>query len=358
MKDLIIRLLLLFTLIGITGKQGFTQSMSCAETLNLAQNRFNSGDFYSIPSLLKPCLDKGFSDQQKVEAYWLLTQTYLFLDDPISAEDSYLKLLKKDPLYEVNEELDPIDVVYLSEKFTTRPRFVLSAQFGVNTSLIDVIHPYSLSQVEGQSEYSSRIGIQGGIGVEYVISDNLSVGAELNFMQRRYHYSKSLFAVDFQELTETQSLLDVPLMLRYRFNMDKVTPFIYGGIGVHYLMSANGEAQLFDRFQSLQDGLQSGFSEFRVEGPPVSLNDQRSQLTYSFVAGAGILLPIKYNFLKVDLRLMQGMKNIVNEDNHYGNNELIFRYAYIDDYKRINNFILNVGFVKPLYKPRKRRSRK
>ncbi len=333
--------------------QASSQNISCAETLNLAQNRFNNGDFYSIPAMLKPCLDKGFSDQQKVEAYWLLTQTYLFLDDPISAEDSYLKLLKKDPLYEVNEELDPVDVVYLSEKFTTRPRFVLGTQFGINTTLVDVIHPYSLTPQQGKVDYAGKIGVHGGVSLEYVLNSNLSAGIEMNVMQRRYEYSKSLFNVDFQEFTETQTLVDVPVLVRYRFNAGFITPFVYGGIGLHYLLSANGQAVLFDRFQTIQSGLEGGFSEFQVDGPAVNMMDQRKSLTYSFVAGAGILIPVKYNFIKVDLRLIQGMKNVVNENNHYGNNELIFRYAYIDDFKRLNNFLLNVGFVKPLYKPRK-----
>jgi hypothetical protein len=343
----------------LLGSTAMGQNMTCSETLIEAQNRFKSGDFYSIPAILKPCLDNGFSDQQKVEAYWLLTQTYLFLDDPISAEDSYLKLLKKDPLYEVDEDLDPIDVVYLSKKFTTRPKFVISGHFGVNTTLIDVIHPYSLSQNEGEADYSGKIGIQGGMGLEFVLTDNLSIGTELNVVQRGYTFSKQLFVIDFQEFTETQTLLDVPLFVRYRFKAGKFFPYAYTGIGVHYLLNARGDVILYDRFQASGESLSEGnLSEFQVEGPALDLMDQRNSLTYSFVAGGGILIPVKYNFLKVDLRLVQGMKNNVREDNHYGNDELIFRYAYIDDFKRLNNFMLTVGFVKPLYKPRKIKTRR
>lgn len=340
-----------------TGNLVRAQAVSCAETLIDAQNKFKNGDFYSIPSLLKPCLDKGFSDQQKVEAFWLLTQTYLFLDDPISAEDSYLKLLKKDPLHVVNEDLDPIDVVYLSKKFTTRPRIIASAHFGVNTSLIDVIHAYSLTQVEGEVDYAGKIGIQGGIGLEYVINTHLSVGTELNVVQRRYTYSKSLFSIDYQEFTETQVLLDVPLLARYRFKTGKFTPYFYAGLSFHYMLSARGDAVLNDRFlTSLETLPEAGFSEFKVEGPPLDLLEQRNKFTYSFVAGGGLLVPVKYNFIKIDLRMVQGMKNSVNQEEHYGNDELIFRYAYIDDFKRINNFMLTVGFVKPVYKPRKLKS--
>ena len=50
-----------------------------------------------------------------------------------------------------------------------------------------------------------------------------------------------------------------------------------------------------------------------------------------------------------------GLNNIVNKTGHFQNDELVFRYAYVDDYKTLNNFVLSVGYVKPFYKPRKKR---
>src|SRR5258708_1919531 len=91
------------------------QNIECEQTLDQASNEFNAGHFYGIPSLLKSCIEKNaFTNEQQVRAYLLLCQTYLIIDDPIAAEDSYLKLLKADPEYVATDEKDPIDVVFLS----------------------------------------------------------------------------------------------------------------------------------------------------------------------------------------------------------------------------------------------------
>ena len=99
------------------------QNSSCQEVLQQARESFDAGNFYEIPAKLKPCLDRGFNRSQRIQAYYLLTRTYLMIDDPISAENSYLELLRLDPEYDIDEDQDPIDIVYLSRKFTTTPIF-------------------------------------------------------------------------------------------------------------------------------------------------------------------------------------------------------------------------------------------
>ncbi|MGV8837843.1 tetratricopeptide repeat protein, partial [Cellvibrio sp.] len=90
--------------------------------LGQADDEFNAGRYYGISTLLQPCLDRNdFTNEQKVRAYLLLAQAYLILDNPTAAEDSYLQLLRADPEYVANPARDPIDVYYLSKKFTSTP---------------------------------------------------------------------------------------------------------------------------------------------------------------------------------------------------------------------------------------------
>ena len=65
----------------------------CGESINLAQDAFDAGHIERIPSILHECINK-FTPEQKVEAYRLLTITYLYMDDPFGAESSFLNLLK------------------------------------------------------------------------------------------------------------------------------------------------------------------------------------------------------------------------------------------------------------------------
>src|SRR4051812_28440872 len=87
----------------------YAQVDDCEETLRQAQAEFNAGHFYGISAILKPCIDNGFTKEQQQRAYLLLTQTYLLIDDPTAAEESYLKLLRANPEFETDILRDPID---------------------------------------------------------------------------------------------------------------------------------------------------------------------------------------------------------------------------------------------------------
>ncbi|MTI38954.1 hypothetical protein, partial [Fulvivirga lutimaris] len=158
----------------------FAQRSNCAETLNQAQQQFDDGHLYSIPSILKPCLDNGFNKTQKIEAFLILTRTYLLIDDPISAEDSYLKLLALDPEYKIDRENDPVDIVYLDEKFTTTPIFILFGRIGLNASNASEISNYGVDNTDLTREsYNAVLGFNLGGGTELNITDNFSLGLEM-----------------------------------------------------------------------------------------------------------------------------------------------------------------------------------
>ncbi|UII31544.1 PorT family protein [Fulvivirga ulvae] len=323
---------------------------SCGETLNIARERFNSGHLYEIPAILKPCLDNGFNKDQRIEAYWLLTRTYLFIDDPISAEDSYLKLLRQDPEYIIDPERDPIDVVYLSKKFKTTPIFVLYAKIGLNHSSVDVIHNYGVDNTLNSAEsYKGKLGFQFGGGGEVNASDNISFGLELNFFQRSYSYSNTLFNTDNQTFQENQTGIDIPLFLKYRWDFVKIRPYVYAGFGFSYLLSSKATVKLIDRVGSGAEDL----TEIPVTGPEVDLKSIRNNFNHFAHLGAGVNYRLGYNYLVVDIRYIAGMSNIINEEEQYSNSTLLYKYGFVDDDKRLNNFSLSVGFVKPLYKARK-----
>src|SRR5574339_343299 len=62
------------------------QEANCQAKLSDAENNFVAGKFYGIPSLLQSCLDDGgFSREEQVRVYMLLSQVYLLTDDPSNA---------------------------------------------------------------------------------------------------------------------------------------------------------------------------------------------------------------------------------------------------------------------------------
>lgn len=325
-------------------------AQSCAEVLNSARESFSAGRLYGIPAILKPCLESGFNKDQRLEAYWLLTRTYLFIDDPIGAEDSYLKLLKLDPEYKLNPETDPIDIVYLSKKFKTTPIFVLHGKGGFNISSVSTIHNYGIDNTSQSNEsYSSNVGMNIGVGGELNLSDRFSFGLEVNFYSRKYSYTNTLFNADKQTFSENQIGLDLPVLLKYRWDFEKVRPYLYSGIGADYLLQAKATVKLIDRVNAGTEDL----TEIPVTGPQVNIGDQRNKITYFAHFGAGVNYRWRYNYLVFDVRYRMGLSNIVSEEGQYGNSVLLYRYGFVDDDKKLDNYSVTIGFVRPLYKPRK-----
>jgi hypothetical protein len=99
----------------------------CALALNEAQDKFEWVSCMKYLRLINSCIKDGFSKEQKIAAYRLLTLTYLYLNYYEEADKSYLELLKLSPEYNINDELDPMEIINHHDKFTTKPTILPDA---------------------------------------------------------------------------------------------------------------------------------------------------------------------------------------------------------------------------------------
>lgn len=339
--------------------------VDCDQKLATAQVEFSAGHFYTIPSTLSGCLEGGkLSKDQLVAAYLILCQTYLILDDPIAASDSYLKLLKADPEFVPNETDHPIDIVYLSKQFTATPIFTPHFRLGINTSFYRLIHSVSTEPYGQASTSPLGFGFQAGGGVDWNINDNLSLCIEGDLAS--WNYERTLTnGVDNDEVFVSggQWWLNVPVYAKYSLILNnRLRPFAYAGIAASYLLSATNQF-------IFTDNKPTG-AKIVSEGPPESVTSQRNRLALSTVIGVGLRYKVGKNFLYADLRYMGGLSNLTNESTLYyqepstispaqiGNPEYYLttnatRYHYLSDLFRMDNVSVSFGFVKPLYDPRK-----
>ena len=337
--------------------QGVSQR-ACTETLNQAQDEFEEGHLYVIPSMLKDCLDKGLTDEERIQAYWLLTQTYLVIDDPISAENSYLELLKLDPEYVIDEENDPIEIVYLSKKFTTTPIFEFTIfKAGVNFSKPSIIHEYGIYGSNSTKEhYSWGTRYQMGPAAAFNINADFSLNLELLFSLKQYSSITSLFPddsskyVDVLEYNEKQTWVDIPLYVRYQKTYGKWTPYVYGGASFNFLLSAKAST-IFDNNEL------SGTNSSDINDKKIS--DQRQMFNTSWLAGIGTRYRVGYRYFSLEARYNGGLTNVLNTGNQYlntdrvYNSELLFKNPRVDSDFRMNSISIMAGYVWPLYKPRR-----
>ncbi len=333
----------------------FAQSITCEEQLNAAAAEFDAGRFYGVPFMLKPCIDKGFTTEQRQRAFLLLTQTYLLLQDPIAAEDSYLKVLKANPEYQTNPEVDPIDVVYLSKKFTASPIFSVYGRAGGNTSVARVINSIYIYESPGGSpkdKYTLRPGLQFGVGVDWHAIDRFSLSAELNLVNASYRRTRiGIFGRDNLESTDQQNSLVFPMMIKYTHknnsdNSSKIKPFGYFGYSVNLLIS--------DKLKVISDNMDKSpdsESTETYESPSRNYTNIRNRINRSFIVGGGAKLKLGLNYWFVDLRYAFGLTNIVNKERVFETEEILIS-GYVDDFLRLDNLSLSAGFVHPFYKPR------
>ncbi|MCU0398345.1 MAG: outer membrane beta-barrel protein [Cyclobacteriaceae bacterium] len=352
--NFIIRIVVLYTiLVPCVNAWAQRQNEDCEQTLNYALSEFNAGRFYSIPSILKPCLDNGFTREQRLRANILLTQIYLIQDDPVAAETSYLSLLHANPEFVADTALHPIDVVYFSKKFTAEPIFTLFAKMGGNTSPVSVIHtinPTGESDVD--NNYNLRIGWQFGGGVDWNIYPELALTAELNFMNTSYKKTQIKFNRDEEVIIDRQNWIDLPISIKYSDTRGPIRPYGYIGFSFQWLLS--DKAQITStKIDDNPDGEELPPISIQSESPTLNMMDYRNKLNRSFFIGGGVRYKIGLDFVFADLRYSTGLTNLVVPPTTYASTGPMIEYGHADDYFRLNNLALSVGYVKPLYKPRK-----
>lgn len=371
-----------------------TSSDDCQ--LDDAKRWYQQGNLGKIENIMN-CVDdpKSMSREKRIEAYQLITESYLYRDKIGAADNSFKKLLKLKPLYEA-DTLDPkvsYDLIYLSRSYSRRPIFSMNFGAGTNFSYIEMLENYGSDNTNGTNNHEGylreiKLGFNFNLGFEIQLIKNFDLSIEASFAYRNFAFGDSLFISSNNDnptnstisstissevvgdkanpfiysilnFEENQFWIDVPLMLRYNITKwDGLHPYIYAGPAANFLLSANLSNIQRTTTAEVSGG---GTATPKPENGNIILtsNDQqpsmRNMFNFSLVAGAGIKFRWLSNFVYFDLRYTRMFFNNVDINNRYANNELLYRYAHVDNDFRNDNFALTVGFIKAFYKPRKKR---
>lgn len=329
----------------------------CSETLTIAGNRLDKGKFYEIPDLLEECLNNGgFTKDEEIRAYRLLTLSQLYLDYRERAGVYYLKLLKLSPEYKPTPEVDPKELVNFSRLFTTKPLIHLTAHFGATFARPYVLMTNSMTSVgTGKKKYTSNVGFEFATGAEFLITGNWYIVTELAFLSRSLRVSEAHFENNFYESTidVSQWEMALPVMLKYTFRFSKISPFASMGVSPRIVMGAKAKNQ-HGVFLDSNDETQP-----IKESPDINLSSTRTKLNYSIVGGIGINYKIGISYLTMEMRYTMDMFNTVDVvestrlDLEGSRNIKFYSPVHAEDDYRLTNLSVLVGYNFPLYKPRK-----
>ena len=340
----------------------FEANAQYAESLNEAQQAFDEGHLYGIPALLSDCVKKG-SKQDKKEAYELLTLTYLYIDDPLAAEDNFLKLLKLDPEYRV-DSTSHIELVHLSKEYITTPIVSWRARGGVNVSTVTPIYyngSNNSSLKTGKYELSPGFSLIGSFDIH--ISKMVSFSLESDFNYNTYKFTNSFFNLngvenykDDLKLKEKSINYSLPISVKLTYPGKKFYPYIYAGYSPNY------------NFITTTDAAYTSYSTIDKEGSKVDTNDDNLDISHirngfsnSVIVGIGLKRRFNLNYVFVDVRYKMGLSNRLNRNNQYdfnkpNINKYSLTYLQQDNDFRQNELNITFGYIWPKYKPRKRQS--
>lgn len=326
----------------------------CESVLNRATEEFNAGHFYGIPAMLNDCLNQDQRADWRQRAYLLLAETYLLLDDPFGAEKSYLEILKANPEFVTDRDRDPIDLVYLSSKFTATPIFSLHGKLGLNVSPVHTILRRSAFTGPVNERYVLRPGMHIGGGIDWNYDHNISVMAELNYFLTAYRYENmNVFGEDRDHLVfdDRQNWFRIPVTIKYSDDKGRYRPYGYAGYSIDWLFRDQGTIRFADR--NMVDGR---IQTDDRESPVLKFRPKRNSLNRSLVLGGGVKYKLGLEYAFIDLRYSFGLTNVVNASKSIEKDETeapAYTWGYVDNLFRLDNLSVSVGYIYPLYKPRK-----
>jgi hypothetical protein len=341
----------------------FAQTTSCSQTLRLARSTYDQGRLHELPKLLENCLRNGFTKEDKVTAYRLLTLSYIYLEEPEQADESMRLLLETDNYFAPNEAVDPAEFVALYKTFRTAPIYGLGVKFGPNVTFPSVMDNYYVGNTAaGTGKYKQKIGFQFGVLFEkefFVNSKSsflkkITFSPEILYTTRSFTYTgEGVFLNDSILFDATkpasvasminlykQTWIDLNLILQYKIKNHKFNPYVGIGPGFSYLLAASNQ-------QTFRP--EAGNT---VSGPNVDVKSSFNKVAYSVIGLAGAKLRVGSFFITGEIRFQYGLSNVINPKKRT-NAENVFDYAsQLNDFKQ-SNAAINFGIMYPLFKPKK-----
>ncbi len=224
----------------------------CERNLLDAKADYNTGNLYAIPGKLTDCLDAGFSKAEKVDAYRLLTLTYLNINQNEKAKESLIKLLNIKTDFRVLPNIDPPELYSLYRKIDTDPQYFIGAVVGINYNTIQMQNDRSNSNISIEEGVNTQyIGLRSyQLGAQYIMPlfSNFWLKAEAVYQNQRYAFDQSRPTyIDVEDPENTEDIKysytsrnnGVNISLSARSIIDKYywKPFVEYGLTGRYNIS-------------------------------------------------------------------------------------------------------------------------
>ena len=321
---------------------------NCALRLKEAQKLYDAGNIDAIHEMLQPCIEKGFNRSQKIEAYRLRIEAYLFDDNLEKANELMLILLKLDPEHKVDYKLDPQEFINLFETYRTEPIVGIGLTLNFNNSFLSTQQFYGTHNTSAKDEIAnSGTNINFNIGLKsiYYLAKKIELGVDVLYANRVINYTT--VSNDFGNLLigEQQSWLLIPVYGIYNYKFNKWLLYSKAGINTGFLIK--DELELIRQNKEEIDIAKNRFDLLSTE------TDRRTKINFWLNVGTGIKFKIPRGTIYTEIAYQHNLFNQVNTENRYNNLNEIYEFHYVDNDFKINNLVLSFGYTYSIYKPEK-----
>lgn len=341
------RRILLLVVVVLSGVSYAARGQStCAQTLRLAQSIYEQGRLQELPELLEGCIASGFNDEEKVNAYKLLTLTYIYLEEPAKADEMMLALLRTDTEFRINDAVDPAEFVALYKTFRTNPIYRIGGKLGGTASKPSVVTADYID--DGTNTISKSYGFAGNVSVEIPLNGKLrkfTLNPELSFQLLSFKaVAEKGGSASTRPATEGQAWISVPVSLQYSLYENELRTtncYVSAGVSADYLLDPKKQIVANIEYNSGVDQ-----NTYPIAG-------QRKQFNAAGLLSAGFKRKIGKGFLLVEVRYKIGLLPLSDKSDTYENPILVFDYKYVDGIYKMNTLSLSAGYVINRYKPKK-----
>lgn len=353
------RRILLLSAVVLSGVAHVARGQStCAQTLRLAQSIYEQGRLHELPQLLENCLTDGFNSEEKVNAYKLLTLTYIYLEEPARADEMMLALLRTDTEFIYNDAVDPAEFVALYKTFRTNPVYRIGGKLGGTASQPSVVSADYVN--DGTNTATNNFGFVAAASGEIPLNGRMkdfTLNPELAFQLISFNgeNKKGDHALADTSLvtpaTEKQMWISLPVSLQYELPFGRKNLSEQEKNLTRYYVSAGLSA---DYLLSTSKGLISNREgNSAVDENTFDISGQRNRFNVGAIVSGGIKRKIGKGYLIVELRYKIGLLSLSDTSDTYENQVLVFDYKYVDGIYRLNTLSLSAGYVINRYNPKK-----
>ncbi|MEZ4937813.1 MAG: outer membrane beta-barrel protein [Crocinitomicaceae bacterium] len=357
-------ILAIITAFPLMGQIIEAETDPCLLNLNNADKSYKGGNIEAIPGLVKECLDQNnYSKENKTKAFKLLIDSYIFQGLNDSADIYMVKFLKFNPEFRTSEQTDRREFIDLHAAYRNYPVFGVGVKLGLGLGQLVVINEFGAHNIESSSlpsKYNVRMGFSAEVFASYHPHRDGEVFMDLGYVNYKFEEETRLFNYNYPidqdphsyyKYTETVNSLNLSIGYKYMFRKNvysKVVPYLGIGIRGGLLLASNINAEKFI----------IGESQSTIKGSVLDIKHLRNRWNSWATAMIGMKFKIPKGNVFFEVGYDYNLMNISNPDERYNlsneaTNELLFKYFYVSNDFRLNNFYFKIGYNYNFYIPKK-----